>query len=155
MLLNYERQMCTRNLLLSTPSTLKSGRFKISDVLALLRHKALLAMVHHHRGAPLQSNSPLRAITGALGRKRMWDDDIQLQYPPIGNSDCVSRRVGFCRDGVHFYWLARAFLQPDRVRDWQLPADRRFKQTITGLGQVREWSKTEGGPARRVAWQHM
>jgi hypothetical protein len=74
----------------------------------------------------------------------MWDDDMQLQYPPIGNSDCVSRRVGFCRDGVHFYWLARAFLQPDRVRDWQLPADRRFKQTITGLGQVREWSKTEG-----------
>ena len=56
----------------------------------------------------------------------------------------ISRRVGFCRDGVHFYWLARAFLQPDWVRDWQLPADRRFKQTITGLGQVREWSKTEG-----------
>lgn len=33
------------------------------DVLALLRHKALPAMVHYHRGAPLQSNSPLRAIT--------------------------------------------------------------------------------------------
>lgn len=96
-------------------------------------------------GAPLQSNSPLRAITGALGRwKRMWDDDMQLQYPPIGNGDCTSRRVGFCRDGVHFYWLARAFLQPNRVRDWQLPADRRFKQVISGLGQVREWSKTEG-----------
>ena len=30
------------------------------------------------------------------------------------------------------------------MRDWQLPADRRFKQVITGLGQVREWSKTEG-----------
>jgi hypothetical protein len=64
MLLNYERQMCTRNLLLSTPSTLKSGSFNISNVLALLRHKALPAMVHYHRAAPLQSNSPLRAITG-------------------------------------------------------------------------------------------
>ena len=96
-------------------------------------------------GAPLQLNSPLRAIAGALGRwKRMWDDDMQLQYPPVSNGDCVSRRVGFCRDGVHFYWLARAFLQPNRVRDWQLPADKRFKQVISGLGQVREWSKTEG-----------
>jgi hypothetical protein len=74
----------------------------------------------------------------------MWDDDMQLQYPPASNGDCVSQRVGFCRDGVHFYWLARAFLQPNRVRDWQLPADRRFKQVISGLGQVREWSKTEG-----------
>jgi hypothetical protein len=43
-------------------------------------------------GAPLQSDSLLRPITGALGRwKRMWDDDMQLQYPPIGNGDCVSR----------------------------------------------------------------
>ena len=52
--------------------------------------------------------------------------------------------LGSVETGLHFYWLARAFLQPDRVRDWQLPADRRFKQTITGLGQVREWSKAEG-----------
>jgi hypothetical protein len=96
-------------------------------------------------GAPLLLNSPLRTIAGALGWwKRMWDDDMQVQYPPVSNGDCVSRRVGFCRDGVHFYWLARAFLQPNRVRDWQLPADKRFKQVISGLGQVREWSKTEG-----------
>ena len=77
----------------------------------------------------------------------MWDEDMQLQYPPTGNADFVARRVGFCRDGVHFYWLARAFLQPNRVRDWRLPADTRFRQVISGLGQVREWSKTEG--ARR------
>jgi hypothetical protein len=89
-------------------------------------------------GAPLQLNSPLRTIAGALGR---W----KRKYPPVSNGDCVSRRVGLCRDGVHFYWLARAFLQPNRVRDWQLPADKRFKQVISGLGQVREWSKTEGG----------
>ena len=28
--------------------------------------------------------------------------------------------------------------------DWQRQADKRFKQVISGLGQVREWSKTEG-----------
>jgi hypothetical protein len=96
-------------------------------------------------GASFQSNSSLRAVTAALVRwKRMWDEDMQVQYPPIGNTDFVSRRVGFCRDGVHFYWLARAFLQPNRVRDWQLPPDTRFRQVISGLGQVREWSKTEG-----------
>jgi Fungal specific transcription factor domain len=99
-------------------------------------------------GASFQSNSSPRAITAALLRwKQMWDADMQLQYPPTGNADFVSRRVGFCRDGVHFYWLARAFLQPNRVRDGRLPADTRFRQVISGLGQVREWSKTEG--ARR------
>jgi hypothetical protein len=96
-------------------------------------------------GASFQSNSSLRGVTGALVRwKKMWDEDMQLQYPPTGNTDFASRRVGFCRDGVHFYWLARAFLQPNRVRDWQLPCDTRFRQVITGLGQVREWSKTDG-----------
>ena len=96
-------------------------------------------------GASFQSNSSLRGVTAALVRwKKMWDEDMQLQYPPTGNTDFVSRRVGFCRDGVHFYWLAREFLQPTRVRDWRLAADTRFKQVISALGQVREWSKTEG-----------
>src|SRR5271169_4665123 len=110
MLLCHERQMCTRNLFSSTPFTLKSGRFNVSDVLALLHHKALPGNSTSSLGASLQLNSPLRTIAGALGRwKRMWDDDMQVQYPPVSNDDCVSRRVGFCRDGVHFYWLARGF----------------------------------------------
>jgi hypothetical protein len=96
-------------------------------------------------GASFHSNSSLRSITAALVRwKKMWDEDMQLQYPPTSNPDFVSRRVGFCRDGVHFYWLARAFLQPNRVRDWRLAPDTRFRQVISGLGQVREWSKTDG-----------
>lgn len=96
-------------------------------------------------GSSFQSVMPLRALKAALMRwKRMWDEDMQLQYPPSLHTDFTARRVGFCRDGVHFYWLARASLQPNRVRDWQLPADMRFKQVISGLGQIREWSKTEG-----------
>jgi len=73
----------------------------------------------------------------------MWDADMQLQFPP-NTSEIGSRRSGFCRDGVHFYWLARTFIQPNRVRDWQLPADTKFRHVFNGLRQVREWSKSEG-----------
>ncbi len=95
-------------------------------------------------GSSFQSNSSLRAINAALVRwKKMWDEDMQLQYPP-NTTALASRRSGFCRDGVHFYWLARTFLQPNRVLDWQLPADVKFKHVFKGLRQVREWSKSEG-----------
>ena len=95
-------------------------------------------------GASFQSNSSLRAVTAALVRwKSTWDQDMQLQYPPSATPQFAPRRVGFCRDGVHFYWLARAFLHPSRANDWQLAPDTRLKQVISGLKQVREWSKSE------------
>lgn len=96
-----------------------------------------------------QTQAYFTSISTALARwKQSWDEDMQLQYPPsVANPEFVPRRFGFCRDGVHFYWLARAFIQPDRVHDWQLPADTRFRQAMNGLKQVREWSRSEG--ARR------
>lgn len=54
------------------------------------------------------------------------------------------KRIGFCRDGIHYYWLAKAFLQPNRTHDWQLPADVRFRQFMHGLKKAREWSLSDG-----------
>jgi Fungal specific transcription factor domain len=100
------------------------------------------------RGSSSQPTEEVRAITNALIKwKNTWDHDMQLQYPPLGDPSYTPRRQGFCRDGVHFYWLGRAFLQTNRISDWQLPAEIRFKQVISGLRQVREYSKSDA--ARR------
>lgn len=89
-----------------------------------------------------------KSIGTALAKwKRCWDEDMMLQYPPSKDVDGAPRRVGFCRDGVQFYWLAKAFLQPTRAHDWKLPADRRFQLVLRGLNLAREWSMSDG--ARR------
>lgn len=65
--------------ILITPFTLKSGRFNVSDVLALLTPQSPAGNSTSSPGASLQLNSPLRVIAGALGRwKRMWDDDMRV-----------------------------------------------------------------------------
>lgn len=79
----------------------------------------------------------LKATTDALQKwKRIWDEDMTLQYPPTASA---YRRFGFCRDGVHFYWLARAFLRNNRAVDWQTPPDSRFTQVMKLLKNVRTW----------------
>ncbi|KIY00559.1 uncharacterized protein Z520_03222 [Fonsecaea multimorphosa CBS 102226] len=94
--------------------------------------------------SPEDANNMYKSINSALARwKQAWDQDYALQYPP-GNGDHVPKRIGFCRDGVHFYWLARAFMQPNRTRDWQLSADDRLRQVLHGLKKAREWSRTDG-----------
>ncbi len=99
-------------------------------------------------GAPAQPHQLVRSITAALVKwKSMWDQDMQLQYPPSEEPSATPRRIGFCRDGVHFYWLARAFLPTNRHKDWQQPADTRFKHVMSGLRQVREFGKSDA--ARR------
>jgi hypothetical protein len=65
--------------------------------------------------------------------KRAWDEDMAVQYPP---SPIVSRRFGFCRDGVHFYWLAKLLMKTNL--DWQMAPDQRFGHVISMLKQVRE-----------------
>jgi hypothetical protein len=100
------------------------------------------------RGGSPQSSQLVRSITAALIKwKNMWDQDMQLQYPPSPGPSSTPRRLGFCRDGVHFYWLARAFLKTNRISDWQRSADTRFKQVMSGLRQVREFGKSDA--ARR------
>jgi hypothetical protein len=95
-----------------------------------------------------QTASIYDSIDMALTRwKQAWDGDLALQYPSDSATLQAPKRIGFCRDGVHFYWLARAFLQPNRMHDCQLPADSRLQQTLRGLQKAREWSRSDG--ARR------
>ncbi|RMD40134.1 hypothetical protein DV735_g4990, partial [Chaetothyriales sp. CBS 134920] len=81
-----------------------------------------------------------KAIRTALVRwKQCWDQDMRLQYPQPGTP-----RLGFCRDSTPFWWLARAFLQPNRQHDWQLAPDDKLRLTMKGLDQARVWSQTDG-----------
>ncbi|KAI9678361.1 MAG: hypothetical protein M1817_006308 [Caeruleum heppii] len=72
--------------------------------------------------------------------KKNWDEDLILQYPPAASQ---LRRLGFCRDGVHFYWLARAFLRNHRALDWRTPPDHRFVQVLSLLKKVKQWVATD------------
>lgn len=95
--------------------------------------------------APVQPNALLKSVSAAINRwKQSWDQDMQLQYPPTSDPSFVPRRFGFCRDGVHFYWLAQALMQPNRIHDWRVPADVRFQQVMNGLKKAREWSRSDG-----------
>lgn len=86
-----------------------------------------------------------KSLNSALTKwKQSWDEDIRLQYPPTPASMSLIKRSGFCRDGVHFYWLARAFLQPNRTQDWRLPTETRFRQVLNGLRKARDWSSSDG-----------
>ena len=83
----------------------------------------------------------LKTTTNALQKwKITWDDDMRSQYPATTNG---LKRVGFCRDGIHFYWLARLFIRNTRVADWHAPSDQRFIQVMHQLKQVRSWINSE------------
>ncbi|KAI9798765.1 MAG: hypothetical protein M1833_004595 [Piccolia ochrophora] len=83
----------------------------------------------------------LKATNNALAKwKRAWDADMAIQYPPtIPNL----RRRGFCRDGVHFYWLARAILRNQRVLDWRATPDARLWQVFSLLKKVKQYVASE------------
>ena len=95
-------------------------------------------------GAPQGSGAhqALKGITNALGKwKKAWDEDMKTQYPP---SVSPSRRLGFGRDGLPFYWLARAFLRNTRAMNWQAPADSRLVQVLSLLKKLKQWVATDG-----------
>jgi hypothetical protein len=94
------------------------------------------------------THSILKSTTQALNKwKRMWDEDMALQYPPTATS---SRRFGFCRDAVHFYWMAHAMLRANRMNDWRMPPDVRLMHIMTLLRQVRAYVQTDS--AQRGEW---
>ncbi|RDW92100.1 hypothetical protein BP5796_01494 [Coleophoma crateriformis] len=68
--------------------------------------------------------------------KKAWDEDMAAQYPPSSTS---YRRFGFCRDGVHFYWLAKWLVKNTRVGDWNIAPDQRFTQVMHLLKSVKTW----------------
>lgn len=69
-----------------------------------------------------QANSTLLAINKALDKWKMaWDEDMATQYPPSSTS---YKRFGFCRDGVHFYYLAKYLIT--HKLDWHMAPDQRL-----------------------------
>lgn len=59
---------------------------------------------------------------------------MEIQYPP---GMMQQRRFGFSRDGVHFFYLGRSFLQSQRAADWTATADARFKQVMALLKRIK------------------
>jgi len=91
------------------------------------------------RATPVESRSiqPLKAINNAFDKwKKSWDEDMATQYPP---SSSQYRRFGFCRDAVHFYWLAKYLMKNTRPMDWQMAPDQRFSQVMNFLKSVKTW----------------
>lgn len=60
----------------------------------------------------------LRITLYALEKwKRAWDTDLLAQYPSPAS------RVGFGRDGLPFYWLAKLYMARNRTLDWKHGVD--------------------------------
>lgn len=84
-----------------------------------------------------QASHLFRSINNAFDKwKRAWDDDLITQYP---SSSTHHHRFGFCRDAVHFYWLAKYLMKHNRGYDPQTAPDMRFSQTMNLLKSVRAW----------------
>lgn len=83
-----------------------------------------------------------KCISVALDKfKQNWDMDMAIQFPP---SVPNSRRYGFSRDGIHFYYLARWLLKQTDASDLRLPADHRFARVIQLLKNVKTWVLEDG-----------
>lgn len=82
-----------------------------------------------------QTLSMLKTLHAALQKwKKTWDDDIMVQYPPFA---VTPRRIGFSRDGIHFYYLAQSFLRCTKASDWTNLPDFRFMQVMTLLKKIK------------------
>ncbi|KAL7627435.1 hypothetical protein AAE478_001628 [Parahypoxylon ruwenzoriense] len=73
--------------------------------------------------------------------KSYWDMDMAIQFPPSVSNP---RRYGFCRDGIHFFWLAKWMLKNTQVADLQMAPDSRFRQVIQLLRSVKTWVMSDG-----------
>lgn len=97
------------------------------------------------RNTPVNDSIPpqmFRALQIALSKfKKSWDEDYIAQF---SNSSYLSRRYGFSKDAVPFYWLAQYLLKHTRPSDLHLPSEQRFTQVISLLKSVKSWVETDG-----------
>lgn len=85
-----------------------------------------------------QAHQKLRLTMGAVELwKKIWDADMHIQYASN------QRRDGFCRDGIHFYFLARVFAHSSRREEWAASPDIRFHQVFNLLKQIRAHVATD------------
>ncbi|KAI1816908.1 hypothetical protein GGS20DRAFT_582951 [Poronia punctata] len=98
-------------------------------------------------GTPVHGAQPMpphiySSFCTALDKwKSHWDMDMAIQFPPSVSNP---RRHGFCRDGPHFYWLAKLFLRNPRFNLTRLGPDQRFAQVIQLLKSVTAWVESDG-----------
>jgi len=101
------------------------------------------------RATPVQAEASLidrqtmKAFATALDKfKSNWDNDMATQFPP--SVPIHPRRYGFCRDGIHFYWLANYILKNTRSADLHVPPDQRLTTIIHVLKSVKNWVLSDG-----------
>ncbi|OTB00090.1 hypothetical protein M426DRAFT_66584 [Hypoxylon sp. CI-4A] len=83
-----------------------------------------------------------KALCTAMDKfKSYWDMDMAIQFPPSVSSP---RRYGFCRDGIHFFWLAKWMMKNTSVADLHMDPDSRFRQVIHLIKSVKTWVMTDG-----------
>ena len=76
----------------------------------------------------------LKIVDMALDKwKKAWDQDMIVQYPP------GTPRDGYCRDGVHYYWLAKLLMQNSDHINIHTPWSQRFSQILAILKSVKNW----------------
>jgi len=89
---------------------------------------------------PVEAASQLNATSAAFEKwKKAWDGDIAIQYPPSELSRRSYRRFGFCRDAVHFYWLAKCLIGSNRGLDLHTAPDQRFTHVMSLMQYVKKW----------------
>jgi hypothetical protein len=83
-------------------------------------------------GVNEQTQHLLRATVRALELwKSTWDTDLTIQFAQN------QHRKGYCRDGVHYYFLAQLFIRKSRPEDWAAPADLRCRNVFNLLKHIR------------------
>ncbi|KAI1090137.1 fungal-specific transcription factor domain-containing protein [Rostrohypoxylon terebratum] len=83
-----------------------------------------------------------KTICNALDKfKTYWDMDMAIQFPPSVSNP---RRYGFCRDGIHFFWLAKWMIKNTTAADLQMAPDHRFRQAMQQLNSVKAWVMSDG-----------
>lgn len=89
---------------------------------------------------PVQDNSSQSlkdTITSLEKWKVHWDADYQSQQPSNPQA-----RLGFCRDAIHFYWLAKCLLKRPGLEANAAP-DQRFSYIMQLLQVVKKWVLTD------------
>ena len=81
--------------------------------------------------------SPLGTIETATDKwVRAWDCDMSSQYPP------GVERIGYSRDGVHYYWLAKFLIQNCDTVNVHSSWNERFQQILKILKYIKTWVST-------------
>jgi hypothetical protein len=101
-----------------------SGHVSPTDPL-LAGNAPSMSMIQHEKAC----------LEQALNRwKASWDLDMQIQFPP---SNFQPKRFGFSRDSVHFFYIARSFLQSSNLSEFVMPADMRFRRVMGLLKRIK------------------